>query len=341
MQTIDFPMQRYSEKEEVDYVIVGVGAAGGVLLQRLARAGFKVVGMEAGPFWDTERDWVSDEAGSHQLYWEDMRVTGGKNPLALGANNCGKGVGGGSVHWAAFTPRFHPSDFEVYTRDGVGADWPISYWDLKPYYEFWNWRCPWPARLGILGAIRTAMPLARIPMGGVGNTLIRGCTKLGIGVSAGGPVAILERFARQPAALHLPGLLHPGLQGGRKGQHADHARSRCLGKRRGNSRPLHGLANSSRSEKATASPESATSNQEGNEHFQKAKAVIVSGYAIETPRLLLNSACDGYENGLANSSGTVGRYLMAQAGNVILGPLRRAGADVQGAARPRADGGIL
>ena len=59
--------------------------------------------------------------------------------------------------------------------------------------------------------------------------------------------------------------------------------------------------------------------QTGKEHFQKAKAVIVSGYAIETPRLLLNSACDGYENGLANSSDTVGRYLMAQAGNVILG----------------------
>ena len=59
--------------------------------------------------------------------------------------------------------------------------------------------------------------------------------------------------------------------------------------------------------------------REGREHFQRAKAVIVSGYAIETPRLLLNSACPGYENGLANSSGTVGRYLMAQAGNVILG----------------------
>jgi hypothetical protein len=49
---------------------VGIGAAGGVLLQRLARAGFEVVGMEAGPFWDTERDWVSDEVGSHQLYWK-------------------------------------------------------------------------------------------------------------------------------------------------------------------------------------------------------------------------------------------------------------------------------
>ena len=56
----------------------------------------------------------------------------------------------------------------------------------------------------------------------------------------------------------------------------------------------------------TASPASAISIGDGREHFQKAKAVIVSGYAIETPRLLLNSACPGFENGLANSSGTVG-----------------------------------
>jgi choline dehydrogenase-like flavoprotein len=59
--------------------------------------------------------------------------------------------------------------------------------------------------------------------------------------------------------------------------------------------------------------------KQGTGHFQKAKAVIVAGYSIETPRLLLNSACPGHEKGLANSSGTVGRYLMAQAGNVVLG----------------------
>jgi choline dehydrogenase-like flavoprotein len=59
--------------------------------------------------------------------------------------------------------------------------------------------------------------------------------------------------------------------------------------------------------------------REGREHFQKARAFVVAGYAIETPRLLLNSACPGFETGLANSSDCVGRYLMAQAGNVILG----------------------
>ncbi len=59
--------------------------------------------------------------------------------------------------------------------------------------------------------------------------------------------------------------------------------------------------------------------REGREQEQRARAVIVSGYAIETPRLLLNSACPGFEDGLANASGTVGKYLMAQAGNVVLG----------------------
>ena len=120
IQKIDVPMRRFGE-EEVDYVIVGVGSAGGVLLQRLSRAGFRVLGLEAGPFWNTERDWVSDEAGSHNLYWEDLRITGGEHPLALGANNSGRGGGGGSVHWAAFTPRLHPSDFRIHTEDGVGV----------------------------------------------------------------------------------------------------------------------------------------------------------------------------------------------------------------------------
>jgi len=87
IQKIDFPMRRFEPDEEVDICIVGVGSAGGVLVQRLARAGFRVVGIEAGPFWDTERDWVSDEAGSSKLYWNDLRITGGEDPITLGANN--------------------------------------------------------------------------------------------------------------------------------------------------------------------------------------------------------------------------------------------------------------
>jgi len=318
MQTIDFPMHRHTENEEIDYVIVGVGSAGGVLLQRLARAGFKVVGVEAGPFWDTERDWVSDEAGSHQLYWEDLRVTGGKNPLALGANNCGKGVGGGSVHWAAFTPRFHPSDFEVYTRDGVGADWPISYWDLKPYYELLELEMPVAGPPWYPWGDPHSYAFGPHPMGGVGNTLVRGCTKLGIGVSAGGPVAILSGSRGQRPHCIYRGYCIQGCKVGAKAstlithvpdalENGAEIRDRSMVSR---------IHHDTKTNRVTGV---SYFDQDGAEHFQKAKAVIVSGYAIETPRLLLNSACDGHANGLANSSDTVGRYLMAQAGNVILG----------------------
>jgi choline dehydrogenase-like flavoprotein len=101
----------------------------------VSSAGFRVVALEAAPFWDIEKDSVSDEKGAHELHWNDLLITGGKDPLPLGANNSGKNVSGGSVHWAAFTPRFHPSDFRVFSEDGVGADRPMSYWDLKPYYE--------------------------------------------------------------------------------------------------------------------------------------------------------------------------------------------------------------
>ncbi|HEV7167916.1 MAG TPA: GMC family oxidoreductase, partial [Micrococcaceae bacterium] len=73
-------MARFPDEEEVDIVIVGCGAGGSTLLQRLARAGWKAVALDAGPFWDPERDWVSDEAGSHQLYWTEPREISGDDP---------------------------------------------------------------------------------------------------------------------------------------------------------------------------------------------------------------------------------------------------------------------
>lgn len=321
MQHIEVPMRRFRESDEVDYVIVGVGSAGGVLLQRLARAGFNVIGLEAGPFWDTERDWVSDEAGSHQLYWEDPRITGGSDPLALGANNCGKGVGGGSVHWAAFTPRFHPSDFEVYTRDGVGADWPISYWDLHPYYELLELEMPVAGPAHFPWGHPHGYPYGPHPMGEVGNVLIQGCTALNIPVSIGGPVAILSGSRRDRPHCIYRGFCIQGCKVGAKAStlitHVPDAlrkgaeiRDRCMAARieMGNSGRVTGVHYFDR---------------EGGRHFQRSKAVIISGYSIETPRLLLNSACPGFEDGLANSSGVVGRYLMAQAGNVVLGRFER------------------
>ena len=317
MQRMPTPMRRYSESDEVDYLVVGVGAAGGVLLQRLARAGFRVVGLEAGPFWDTERDWVSDEKGSHQLYWEDMRVTGGDNPLTFGANNSGKGVGGGSVHWAAFTPRFHPSDFEIYTRDGVGTDWPMSYWELKPYYELLELEMPVAGPAWYPWGDPHGYAYGPHPMGGVGNALIKGCTSLGIPVSAGGPVAILSGSRNDRPHCIYRGFCIQGCKVGAKASTLiTHVPDGIANGAEVRARSMANRIHLGKNNRVTGV---GYFDREGREHFQKAKAVIVSGYAIETPRLLLNSACDGYEKGLANSSDTVGRYLMAQAGNVVLG----------------------
>lgn len=317
MQRVKFPQRQFREGEMVDFAIVGVGSAGGVLLQRLARAGFKTLGFEAGPFWDTEREWVSDEVGSRNLYWNDLRITGGEDPLALGSNNCGRGVGGGSVHWASFVPRFHPSDFEVYTRDGVGADWPIDYADIEPYYELLEREMPVAGPAWYPWGKPHGHPYGPHPMGGVGDVLIKGCTNLGIGVSAGGPVAIISASHGDRPHCIYRGFCIQGCKVGAKAStlvtHIPDAlasgaeiRDNCMVSR-------VSLGKDGRADGVFYF------DCEGKERFQKARCVIVSGYAIETPRLLLNSACAGHENGLANSSGTLGKYLMAQAGNVILG----------------------
>jgi choline dehydrogenase-like flavoprotein len=317
IQKIDMPMHRFSPGEEVDFCIVGVGSAGGVLLQRLARAGFRVVGFDAGPFWDIERDWVSDEAGSYNLYWNELRITGGEDPITLGANNSGRGVGGGSVHWAGFTPRFHPSDFRVYSEDGVGADWPISYDDLKPYYELLEKEIPVAGPAYYPWGDPHGYTYGPHPLGGVGDILVQGCTRLGIPVVAGGPVAITSgSHADRPHCIYR-GFCIQGCKVGAKQstlvshvpdaiRHGAEIRDNCMVARinMGKDGLVAGVT---------------YFDPDGNEREQKARVVIVSGYAIETPRLLLNSACPGFEQGLANSSGTVGKYLMVQIGNVVLG----------------------
>ena len=262
------------------------GSAGGVLLQRLARAGFNVVGLEAGPFWDTERDWVSDEAGSHELYWEDPRVTGGNDPLALGANNCGqrrrRRLGSlGRIHPAACIRRI--SKFIPATASASTGPSPTRFSGLTT--SSLNWKCRLPARPIIPGAIRTAIAYGPHPMGGVGNALIKGCTALNIPVSIGGPVAILSgSHGDRPHCIYR-GFCIQGCKVGAKAStlvtHVPDAlesgaeirdRSMVVADRAGQA--------------MAALPAFIISTTTAIAHFQRAKAVIIAGYSIETPRLL-------------------------------------------------------
>nr|WP_235916801.1 GMC family oxidoreductase [Spelaeibacter cavernicola] len=301
-------MRRFCDDDEVDMVIVGCGAGGSTMLQRLARAGWNVVALDAGPFWDPDADWVSDEAGSHQLYWTDPRVIGGENPVPLGSNNSGRGVGGSMVHYAGYTPRFHPSDFDTYSRDGVGADWPIAYEDLRPYYvdmegelpvagEKWPWGDP------------HSYPQRPHPVGGNGEIFLRGAQRLGITAKVG-PVAISNgRFGNRPHCIYR-GFCLQGCKVNAKASplithipdalaHGAEVRANAMVTRVAVD-PQTGVATGVHYVVG------------GVEHFQRARTVAIAGYSIETPRLLLNSASARFPDGLCNDFDQVGRYLMVQ-----------------------------
>jgi choline dehydrogenase-like flavoprotein len=301
-------MRRFADTDEVDLVVVGCGAGGSTLLQRLARAGWDVVALDAGPFWDPDADWVSDEAGSHHLYWSEPRVISGADPVPLGSNNSGRGVGGSMVHYAGYTPRFRPSDFATFTRDGVGADWPLSYTDLKPYYEAIEAELPVAGETWPWGDPHS-YPYRPHPVGGNGEIFLRGADKMGITAKVG-PVAIVNgRFGNRPHCIyrgfclqgckvnakasplitHIPDALARGAE-----VRPDSMVTRIeVDERSGHATGVHYV-------------------RAGVARFQKARMVAVAGYSIETPRLLLNSASKRFPDGLCNDFDQVGRYLMVQ-----------------------------
>jgi len=301
-------MRRYADGDEVDLVVVGAGAGGAVLTQRLARAGWRVVCLDAGPFWDPDTDWVSDERGAHTLYWTEPRQIGGDDPVPLGSNNSGRGVGGSMVHYAGYVPRFHPSDFHTLSADGVGANWPISYDDLKPFYEAIEHELPvagedWP------WGDPHSYPHRPHPVSGNGDVFLRGALAAGIQARVG-PVAIANgRFGNRPHCIyrgfclqgckvnakasplitHIPDALAHGAE-----IRPDSMVTRvAVDDRSGAATGVHYL-------------------QAGRAHFQRARAVAVAGYSIETPRLLLLSATERFPQGLGNEHDQVGRYLMVQ-----------------------------
>ena len=309
-------MRRYRPEDEVDLVIVGAGAGGSVLAQRLARRGWSVVVLEAGPFWHPDEDWVSDEAGSHRLYWTQNRIIGGADPIELGKNNSGRGVGGSMVHYAGYTPRFHPSDFRTASDDGVGADWPIDYEALRPHYEQveaelpvagQNW--PWghPHRY----------PFSPHPVSGAAARVWEGARRQGIEMRVG-PVGIVNgTFGNRPHCIYR-GYCLQGCKVNAKASpyvthlpdalaHAVEIRADCMASR-------IEVDDSGRATGVVYHDEVG-----GIEKFQRARFVAVAGYSIETPRLLLNSISNRFPHGLCNNEDQVGRYIMVQGASQTAG----------------------
>ena len=307
-------MARFRDADEVDLVIVGCGAGGGVLAQRLARQGWRIVVLERGPFWDPDRDWVSDEAGSHRLYWTDTRIIGGEDPVELGKNNSGHGVGGSMVHFAGYAPRFHPSDLRTRTLDGVGADWPYGYEELLPHYERLERELPvagqdWP------WGDPHAYPHAPHPISGAAERGWAGARALGIEMRVG-PVAIANgAFGNRPHCIYRGFCLQGCKVGAKASPLVTHVPDAIA----------HGAEIRADSMAARVEVDDAgrctgvTYLRDGREHLQRAAAVAVAGYSIETPRLLLNSAGPRFPHGLGNGADQVGRYVMVQGAPQVAG----------------------
>jgi choline dehydrogenase-like flavoprotein len=302
------PMRSYAETEVVDFAIVGTGAGGGTLACRLAEAGFSVVAFDAGPYWRPLEDFASDETEQHKLYWTDERITDGDDPIVLGANNSGKSVGGSTVHFAMVSLRFRPEHFQTRTKLGYGADWPIGWREMWRYYdEVERALCiagpvtyPW-------GPKRPRYPYRAHPLNASAQILARGAEALGIGWTET-PLATLSAPRGKAHPCVYRGMCVIGCSTNAKQSVLVTWLPRALKA----GAEIRDLAMVGRIETKYGRATGVHYHREGEWRFQRARNVVVAGYAIETPRLLLNSANDEFPDGLANASGLVGKNLMVQ-----------------------------
>ncbi len=305
-------MNRYGTNEIVDAVVIGTGAGGSPLLSRLARAGLKVVALEAGSNRDRD-EYVADEAMSSDLYWMDERISGGATPEAFGANNSGIGVGGSMLHWGAFVPRADARDLRLRTETGKGQDWPLTLADLVPYYEEVE------RFTGVSGPQSYPWDLDRryllppVLRNAPAQAMARGCAALGIRASDG-PVAVTSRrFEQEGAPVREAcvncGYCHQGCRNGAKTSmdvtFLPLAVS-CGAEIRPESYVTHFEFDTQ------GRIEAVVYRQGENELRQKCANVFLCAGAVETPRLLLRQ-------GIANSSGQVGRNYLAHVATQVWG----------------------
>ncbi|HTH98501.1 MAG TPA: GMC family oxidoreductase [Stellaceae bacterium] len=312
------PMREYAESEMVDFAIVGTGAGGGTLACKLAEYGFSVVALDAGAYWRPLEDFASDETAQTKLYWTDDRIADGENPIQMGSNNSGKSVGGSTVHYAMVSLRFRPEWFKSRTVLGYGADWPVDWREMWRYYDEVE------TALAIAGPVsypwgpkRPRYPYRQHEMNAAALVLAKGAEAMGI------------KWTETPlATVSAPrGLAHPcvyrgfcvtGCSTNAKQSVLNTWLPRAL-EAGAEIRDLAMVGRVVMGEDDRAA--GVEYFREGQWRFQKARHVVVAGYAIETPRLLLNSASSRFPDGLANSSGLVGKNLMVQANQAVWGQM--------------------
>tara|TARA_B100000676_G_scaffold312965_1_gene390237 strand:- start:9873 stop:11480 length:1608 start_codon:yes stop_codon:yes gene_type:complete len=304
-------------REPVDIVVVGSGASGAAVTWSLAEDDFKVVCIEQGPWVDPKTyatnspDWQYlqrtkwDYSPNVRKLPQDYPVNDDESQIKVVMYNA---VGGSTIHWTAHVPRFHPSDFRVKTLDGVADDWPISYFDLEPYYDLND------EMMGCSGINgdpanppRSPRQMPPVPLGHDGERMARAFDNLG--------------WHWWPSDSHINSIDYKGRKAcnfcGAVGLNCERgARASTDITYIPDAVKLGGeiRTNSTVYEIATNSSGKVTGvnyyNEQGEPEFQPSNGVVIAANGIGTPRMLLHSKSTSHPNGLANSSCMVGKNLM-------------------------------
>ncbi len=304
-------------REMTDVVIIGCGAGGGVLAKELGEAGLHVVVLEAGkrfnPYVDyrtTERDF---EVSATRVFdpedpRRDLYTSGGADWFNYSR---AKGVGGSTLVYVGVSPRFHESDFRVRSADGVADDWPLTYADLEPYYTRVEYEIgisgPSGAEANPFDPPRSRpFPLPPFPYNCASQVIKRGADRLGLHM-VHSPVALPSKaWNGRPASVQCGGC-RLGCKIGAKGSIDVTYVRKAEATGRVDIRPQC-MAR----EITVGADGKARSviyfDAERRQQEVEARAIVIAGNAVETPRLLLLSKSSRFPNGLANSSGLVGKY---------------------------------
>ncbi|HYM09371.1 MAG TPA: GMC family oxidoreductase [Bryobacterales bacterium] len=324
----------YKPSKAVDFVVVGAGAAGGVMAKELSSAGFSVVVLEQGPYL-REKDFRHDEIANifrrtltndHARQPNTFRKTEAETARRQPAVGYGRQVGGGSVHFTANYWRFHEIDFVERSRWGAIAgadfdDWPLTYAELEPYYTKGEQEIGVSGQAGAnpFEAWRSKpYPLPPLPVKSSGVLFERAAGKLGLHPFPA-PMAILSRpYRGRAACVHCGFCMLFGCEVGAKSSTL--ASVIPVAERTGR---CEIRADSYARKIETGKNGRVTGvvyfDAQRREVLQRAKAVVVCANGAETPRLLLLSKSSRFPQGLANSSGLVGKRLMFDSGTVCSG----------------------
>jgi choline dehydrogenase-like flavoprotein len=300
----------------VDVLIVGAGASGAAVAWSLADTKMRIVCLEQGGWPDqsryptTGRDWEARAAEDFALSPNrrglpaDYPINDDNSPIKVVNFN---GVGGGTVLYAAHFPRLHPSDFRVRTLDGVADDWPIDYRTLEPFFAL-NDRMMGVASLaGDPAYPPKEAALPPLPLGRTGEVMGRAMNKLGWHWWPSDGAIASRDYEGRARCINLGHCMPACAQGAKAStditywQEAVRARVEVR---------THCRVSRIETNDDCMATGVHYFDRDGRKVFQPAEIVIMACNGVGTPRLLLNSASERFPDGLANSSGLVGKNLM-------------------------------